>query len=270
MQLLALSLESYITPITVKAALFLVTFIFVCIGLGRRSRCGLIAISATALIAAGLCVVQMMDPRYVFIWETPALLAVYVVISFFALLTVWFRWSGIVTGTTLFAVEIYQVVMSGAPLLFAAMKGFHDASGALSEQEMNLWGLAWCLFSMLFMVIYCMVIGFNRSFFKKDRALIESEELLQTSPLPMEMTLEEIMPNEEILPEEEIIPVGEIIPVTDDQDDVGELLTEEESTGGIGAEILRYKHLLDEGLITAEVFREKKAELMNGMTWGKS
>lgn len=267
MQQLVLSVASYITPTTIKAALFLVTFIFVCAGLGRRSVCGLIPLAITAFISVGLFVVRLSAPGYMFALMDVVLLVGYAVVGIASLLALRVRGFGVVAGVSLLAVESYQAITQGAVLIAAAMKGFHEAGGALSEQEIDLWSLAWCLFSMIFMVIYCFVIGLSRTFLKKDRALIESELLLQASPLPIEMTLEEIMPvDEEELPEEEIIPDE---PLPSRYADIPEEEEEAEIAGNsIGAEILRYKHLLDEGLITEEVFRERKEELMNGLTRG--
>ncbi len=258
MQLLALSLASYITPITVKTALFFVTFIFVCIGLGRRNRCGWIPLSITALLSAGFFALQMLSPHYLFTWETPALMATYALTSVFALLSFWFRRLGIVTGTLLFAVEVYRGLILGVPLLNTVIKEWLPTGNVLSTPSLHLGCLAWCLLSTLLTVIYCMIMGFRRAV-PKERGPSTMEELWQASPLPMDLTLEEIMPREEdTFSKEEKHPEEVAIPIEQ----------EELERGGIGTEILRYKHLLDEGLITAEVFREKKAELMNGMTKG--
>lgn len=272
----------YITPWSIRALLSAVVLVFLIVGLCRRSKIGLIPLTALLVVLLGMDILTLVSPH---ILSYPMTLL---------------RW-GI---TTVLAVLI-PFSRDSRPVSFVAAGGLIAAVAAdvwldLWQQTETLWMLSrlewltflsriFCLLVLLTGAAYCLLRGIGGDrvrtaplrmtpdpvlgdipahkrlpgqaltpFFRElVTPTAEPEDVTElpairrnSAPLPPDITVEQLLGEE---PE----PVAAAAPAA--------AATAEPSAGsGAGADILHYKRQLDAGLLTPEEFARRVQNRMNG------
>lgn len=227
---------SYVTPGAVKAVLALAALIGMIVSFARKGKGG----TVTLVIALAGWILPEMLGKHAY---TPFRIALTAVLIVMTLLMRRFRWAGWLNFACLLAAIAADLLY--VPWLLRGMLMIGDVRS-----------LAEAVYALLCLCTLCLAVAYSvcLAVWKRPAALREEPPVPAASPLPEDVTLEELLPAAEPQPAVHTVAApakaaAAALPAT--------LLQT-----GIGAEILRCKRRLDAGEITPEEFARRKAALM--------